>query len=47
MQKWVEHRILDQKHTVFGQVIEGLDIVDQIAAVEKGADDKPVSRYYN
>ncbi|WP_277585584.1 peptidylprolyl isomerase [Psychrobacillus antarcticus] len=33
---------LDQKHTVFGQVIEGLDIVDQIAAVEKGANDKPV-----
>ena len=33
---------LDQKHTVFGQVIEGLEIVDQMAAVEKGAQDKPL-----
>lgn len=33
---------LDQKHTVFGQVIEGLDIVDEMAAVETGANDKPV-----
>ena len=33
---------LDQKHTVFGQVIEGPEIVDQMAAVEKGAQDKPL-----
>lgn len=33
---------LDQKHTVFGQVIEGMEIVDQMAAVKKGAQDKPV-----
>ena len=33
---------LDQKHTVFGQVIEGLEIVDKMAAVETDANDKPV-----
>lgn len=33
---------LDQKHTVFGQVIEGMDIVDQMAMVETDASDKPL-----
>ena len=32
---------LDYLHTVFGQVFEGMDVVDAIAAVET-ADDKPV-----
>jgi peptidyl-prolyl cis-trans isomerase B (cyclophilin B) len=30
-------------HTVFGQVYEGMDVVDAIAAVEKNADDRPLS----
>ena len=32
---------LDQQYTVFGEVIEGLDIVDKIAAVEKDGE-RPV-----
>ena len=32
---------LDFKHTVFGQVFEGLDVVDAIAAVETGPGDRP------
>src|SRR5690554_4339146 len=32
---------LDGKHTVFGQVVQGLNVIDVIANVEKGAQDRP------
>lgn len=33
---------LDYRHTVFGQVFEGMDVVDEIAAVETDGSDKPM-----
>ncbi|SIQ09349.1 peptidyl-prolyl cis-trans isomerase A (cyclophilin A) [Chryseobacterium indoltheticum] len=32
---------LDGRHTIFGQVVKGDDVIDAIANVEKGAQDKP------
>ncbi len=34
---------LDFRHTVFGQVFEGMDVVDNIANVKVGAQDKPLN----
>lgn len=33
---------LDQNYTVFGEVISGLEVIDKIAAVQKGPADRPV-----
>lgn len=32
---------LDGKHTIFGKVVDGIETIDAIANVEKGAQDKP------
>ncbi len=32
---------LDGRHTIFGEVVKGDDVIDAIATVEKGAQDKP------
>jgi len=34
--------MLDQNYTVFGEVIEGLDVVDKIAAVQTKSPDRPI-----
>lgn len=34
---------LDQRHTVFGQVIDGMDVANDIQGVQRGFQDKPVN----
>lgn len=38
----VDNNYLDSKHPVFGEVIEGMDVVDQIAKVKVNSQDKPL-----
>lgn len=37
---------LDGEYTVFGRVVEGLDVIDKIAEIETGRMDKPVNKSY-
>jgi cyclophilin family peptidyl-prolyl cis-trans isomerase len=37
---------LDDQYTVFGRVVEGMDVVDKIGAVETAELDKPVEDIY-
>jgi peptidylprolyl isomerase len=38
----VDNNFLNGKHPVFGKIVEGMEIVDDIVNVETGANDRPV-----
>lgn len=35
--------VVDGKHTIFGQVVEGMDVVDRLGSVPTGELDRPRS----
>ena len=45
LQKWRDANFLsswlDGKHVVFGEVLEGYDVIEKVENVPKGAQDKP------
>ncbi len=40
----VNNNFLDGKHPVFGKVVEGMDIVDEIAKVDVDSSDRPLEK---
>ncbi len=38
----VDNNFLDGKHPTFGEVVEGMDVVDEIAQVETNSQDRPL-----